>query len=123
MLRLLGPVLRNVVVADPSVPPLPPPAPVRPPIAFGDPATEPGGVVNLVVLPPAEGLSERPTRLGAHFVPTGQAVPPEGDLTADWLDGNVPLQVYGDLPADAPGLTLVVPGVVPGVYDVYTVAD
>jgi len=124
MLRLLGPVLRNVVVADPSSPPAPPTPPtLKPPIAFGDPATAPGGVVNLVVLPPAEGLSERPTALSAYFAPTALALPPEAELTADWLHANVSLRASVPLAADATGAQITVPGVTPGIYDVYTVAD
>lgn len=119
---VLGPALDNVTEPEPVTIPA---TPGRRQIMFADPATAPGGRVNLKLVPPANPADALPINVYAFYLNPPSAVPPAEQRTPDWFfksgapNGSVHIGA-----ADADGAFAVqVPGVKPGVYFVQTILE
>lgn len=84
---ILGPSLDNVIepVTVPTVDPTATAGPGRRQISFRDPATVPGGNVQLQVLPPLNPGDVLPLSVYAFFVQPVASVPAAADRTPDWF--------------------------------------
>jgi hypothetical protein len=127
---VLGPYLDSVTEPDPNALPAPPPAPAPGLVGIKDPiATEPGGKVNVEILPPATPADVRPVRIHAMFITPPSAVPPKEQRTVAWFQtpsADPAVRKVGgsvDVAADATKLQVAVAQVVPGVHFVQTILE
>src|SRR4051812_36848623 len=81
---VLGPALDNVIEPV-AVEPDKPAEAGRRQISFRDPATLPGGNVNLQILPPLHPDDVLPINVYAFFVQPVASVPAPADRTPDWF--------------------------------------
>lgn len=82
---ILGPSLENVIepLTDSVV--AVPKEIGRRQITFRDPATAPGGIVNLQVLPPLNPDDALPLNIYCFYVQPAESVPAPADRTPDWF--------------------------------------
>lgn len=118
---ILGP--RLTAVFEPFPVPIPAPSGTigRRQLSFRDPATLPGGIVQLQLLPPVNEGDVVPINAYAFFVQPASSVPDDSIVTPDWFfksgapSGSIHLGA-----ADAEGkLDIVVPGVQPSLDPYY----
>lgn len=83
---VLGPFLDNVIEPVPvTVDTVAPTVPGRRQISFDDPATVPGGIVNMQLLPPLNPGDVLPINVYVFFVQPVESVPAVADRTPDWF--------------------------------------
>jgi hypothetical protein len=125
---VLGPAIESVVEPEPAVEPVPGPGVGRIGVKFSDAnPTQPGGIVNVELLPAANPTDVRPEHVHAIYTTPPDKVPPVAQRTPEWFMGSgsplgsVPIP---QPPLDASGThTITVAGVVPGIHHVQTVLE
>ena len=119
---VLGPHLDSVIEPDRIAPP----APGQRTIEFRDPATSPGGVVHVTLLPRQEGDAE-PVNVYAFFVQPAGSVPPPAERTPEFFcRSGAPSGSIRGVESDADGLLDIrVPNVKPSLqpYFVQTILE
>lgn len=119
---ILGPSIANVVEPEPA-----PATPGRVGIEFHTTPTEPGGKVHVKLSTPASPTDKRPTFVHAVYVNPPEAVPSGAAKTAQWfIQSSHPKSsaAVPQPPADASSvMTIVVPGVKPGIHHCQTVLE
>jgi hypothetical protein len=117
-LMILGPALDMVVEPRPT----PAAEPGRVGIAFGEPPTEKGGIVNLAVVPGVEG-DTRPLNVYVFFITPHDTVPVGEARTPEWFFAQAQPSASVSIAADTTSFTVAVPNVRPGIYFVQTVLE
>lgn len=113
---ILGPSLENVFEPFPVAVPATASTPGRRQLTFRDPATAPGGKIQLQLLPPVDPADVLPINVYGFFVQPASSVPAPADRTPEWFfksgapsasihigaadaDGNIDLTVSGVQPS------------------------
>jgi hypothetical protein len=123
---ILGPALDNVIEPV-AVEPIVAAEQGRRQVSFRDPATAPGGNVNLQILPPLKPDDLVPINVYAFYVQPADSVPAPADRTPDWFfKSGAPSGSIHVGAADQDGaFTIAVSGVKPSLqpYFVQTVLE
>lgn len=111
---ILGPSLDNVIEPV-AVEPLKKAERGRRQISFRDPATTPGGIVNLQILPPLNPDDLIPINLYVFYVSPVSSVPPPAERTPEWFfkSGAPSGSIHVDAANPQGEITVAVPGVKP----------
>lgn len=120
---ILGPSIASVIEPDTG----PTPTPGRVGIEFHSTPTEPGGKVNVKLGKAVNPTDKRPSFVHAVYVNPPEAVPTGVAKTAAWFMASTHPKssvAVPQPPADASAvLSIVVPGVKPGVHHVQTILE
>jgi hypothetical protein len=120
---VLGPSIASVIEPEPG----PAPTPGRVGIEFYDTPTEPGGKVNVRLSQSSNPTDQRPAFIHAVYVNPPDSVPSGDARTAEWFVQSPHPKAHVAVPqppADAGGvMTIVVPGVKPGIHFVQTILE
>lgn len=113
-IMILSVSLENVIEPFPLTPD-PAKTPGRRQLSFRDPATVPGGKVQLQILPPVDPGDLLPINAYAFFVPASIPVPAPADRTPDWFfkSGAPSGSIHLGSADESGALDITVPGVLP----------